>query len=317
MPIIEVREDLTSDLVFENAQDAVKVVSQKINLKSGMQRNMLKMDFFWDHLPSQIGVPIVQSFDGVIEFIVTPTPLILTNMTVDGLPSATPNASNENVLYKAIINGASRSLPIQEGVLIQREFPQDFLATQSNFPFYHPHVYVNLVFHLAEVDSYPYISRSRCSFYMSFAEKKISKVKYGIGLLREFAQSQTMQISAQGRSLPNVADLAGQYSPLYTWGGARPEIMISGQNLTQYFVSQSGQEAETMNTAGQLRTFASQSRTMVPNPQAFGDAAAGIPYWIREFLPLGVITGAIRPQRPPRVTQDDPLVAGLGNVICV
>ena len=238
-------------------------------------------------------------------------------MTVDGLPSATPNASNENVLYKAIINGRSRSQPLQEGALVQREFPQDFLATQSNFPFYHPHVYVNLVFHLAEVDSYPYVSRSRCSFYMSFAEKKISKVKYGIGLLREFAQSQTMRISAQGRSLPNVTDLAGQYSPLYTWGGARPEIMISGQNLTQYFVSQSGQEAETMNTAGQLRTFASQSRTMVPNPEAFGDAAAGIPYWIREFLPLGVVTGAIRPQRPPRVTQDDPLVAGLGNVICV
>ncbi len=176
MPIIEVREDLTNDLVFENFQDSVKVVSQKINLKSGMQRNMLKMDLFWDHLPSQIGVSPVAGFNGVIEFIVTPTPLILTRMSVDGLPLATPNASNENVLYKAIINSEVRSLPVQQGVLVQREFPQDFLATQSNFPFYHPHVYVNLVFHLAEVDDYPYISRSRCSFYMSFSEKKISKV---------------------------------------------------------------------------------------------------------------------------------------------
>lgn len=319
MPIIEVRENLTSDLIFENNQDLIKVVSQKINLKSGMQRNMLKMDLFWDHLPSQIGVDPVDTFDGVIEFIVTPTPLILTNMTVDGLSNATPNASNENVLYKAIINTPERPTDVQAGILISREFPNDFLATESNFPFFHPHVYVNLVFHLADgpQSTYPYISRSRCSFYMSFAEKRISKIKYGIGLLREFAQSQTMQIDAQGRSLQNVFDLAGQYSPLYTWGGARPEIMISGQALTQYFVNQSGQEAETMNTAGQLRVFAGQSRTMVPNPDAFGDAAAGIPYWIREFLPLGVITGAIRPQRPPRVTQDDPLVAGLGNVICV
>ena len=320
MPIIEVREDLTSDLVFDNDQDRVKVVSQKINLKSGMQRNMLKMDLFWDHLPSQIGVSPVQSFNGIIEFIVTPTPLILTNMSVDGQPRATPNASNENVLYKSIINTTTRPNPIQEGGRYQfREFPNNFLATESNFPFYHPHVYVNVVYHLADNPdvTYPYVSRSRCSFYMSFAEKRISKIKYGIGLLREFAQSQTMQISAQGRSLINVFDLAGQYSPLYTWGGARPEIMISGQNLTQYFISQSGQEAETMDTAGQLRTFAQQSRTMVPNPQAFGDAVAGIPYWIREFLPLGVITGAIRPQRPPRVTQDDPLLAGLGNVICV
>jgi len=42
-----------------------------------------------------------------------------------------------------------------------------------------------------------------------------------------------------------------------------------------------------------------------------------MPYWIRDLLPLGVISGAIRPQRPPRVTQDDPTLPGLGNVVCV
>ena len=76
-------------------------------------------------------------------------------------------------------------------------------------------------------------------------------------------------------------------------------------------------DKEQVRCSGQLRTFAAQSRTMVPNPEAFGDAAAGIPYWIRDLLPLGVVSGAIRPQRPPIVTQDDPTVAGLGNVIMV
>ena len=317
MPIVEVREDLTNDIIFENEQDLVKVVTQKISLKSGMQRNMLHMDYFWDSLPSQIGVTPQASFDGVIELIVTPTPLILTNMNVDGRPNAAPNASNDNVLYKAVISGPFPAVEVQAATYQERQFPSKFLATQSNFPFFHPHVYINLVFHANEPRSYPYISRSRISFYMSFAEKKISSVKYGIGLSKEFALSQTMQISAQGRLLQRPLELAGQYSPLYTWGGARPEIMISGQNLTQYFLSQSGQEAETMNTSGQLRTFAAQSRTMVPNPEAFGDAAAGIPYWIRDLLPLGVVSGAIRPQRPPRVTQDDPLLPGLGNVIMV
>jgi len=317
MPIVEVREDLTNDLIFANSQDLVKVVTQKVSLKSGMQRNMLQMDYFWDSLPTQIGVTPQFSFDGVIELIVTPTPLILTKMNVDGRPTAAPNASNDNVLYKAIISGPFPAVEVQAATYQTREFPSKFLATQSNFPFFHPHVYISLVFHANEPKGYPYISRSRISFYMSFAEKKISAVKYGIGLIREFALSQTMQISAQGRLLSDPANLAGQYSPLYTWGGARPELMISGQALTQYFLSQSGQEAETMNTSAQLRTFAAQSRTMVPNPDAFGDAAAGMPYWIRDLLPLGVITGAIRPQRPPRVTQDDPTVAGLGNVICV
>ena len=317
MPIIEVRENLQNDLIFENNQDLVKVVTQKINLKSGMQRNMLQMDYFWDSLPQQIGIPETLNFDGVIELIVTPTPLILTSMSVDGLPSAGPNAANDNVLFKMVYDGVERPRAVQDSLYRERQFPQSFLATQTNFPFFHPHVYVNLVFHLQEQLTYPYVSRSRCSFYMTFAEKKISALKYGIGLIREFSVSQIERVNATGRLLTNPLNLAGQYSPLYTWGGARPEIMISGQNLTQYFLSQSGQEAETMNTSGQLRTFAAQSRTMVPNPEAFGDAAAGIPYWIRDLLPMGVIAGAVRPQRPPRVTQDDPLVPGLGNVIMV
>lgn len=320
MPIIEARESLQNDLIFENAQDRVKVVTQKINLKSGMQRNMLQMDYFWDHLPSHIGITPIKGFDGVIELIVTPTPLILTSMSVDGLPNASPNASSDNVLFKAVINTPEREADIQAGGgILQRQFPQSFLATQANFPFYHPHVYVSLVYHLADINAgdYPYVSRSRLSFYMSFAEKKISSLKYGLGLIREFSISQVERVTANGRLLQNPLNLAGQYSPLYTWGGARPEIMISGQALTQYFLSQSGQEAETMNTSTQLRTFAAQSRTMVPNPEAFGDSAAGIPYWIRDLLPMGVIAGAVRPQRPPRVTQDDPLVPGLGNVIMV
>jgi len=317
MPIIEVRESLTNDLIFENFQDSVKVVSQKVNLKSGMQRNMLQMDYFFDHLPSQIGVTPLQTFDGVIELIVTPTPLILTSMGVDGEPRATPNAASDNVLFKAVISGPANPTALQGFPQVERQFPQSFLATQANFPFYHPHVYINLVFHLAKQPSYPYVSRSRVSFYMSFAEKKISALKYGLGLIREFSISQVERVTANGRLLSNPLNLAGQYSPLYTWGGARPEIMISGQALTQYFLSQSGQEAETMNTSAQLRTFAAQSRTMVPNPEAFGDAAAGMPYWIRDLLPLGVISGAIRSQRPPRVTQDDPTLPGLGNVVCV
>lgn len=317
MPIIEVRESLTNDIVFPNDQERVQVVTQKINLKSGMQRNMLQMDYFFDHLPCQIGTVPIQTFDGIIELIVTPTPLILTSMGVDGQPRATPNASSDNVLFKAIIGGPDRSAPLQGVPYLERQFPQSFLATQANFPFYHPHVYINLVFHLADQPTYPYISRSRLSFYMSFAEKKISSLKYGLGLIREFSISQVERVTANGRLLQSPLALAGQYSPMYTWGGARPELMISGQALTQYFLSQSGQEAETMNTSGQLRTFAAQSRTMVANPDAFGDAAAGIPYWIRDFLPMGVISGAIRPQRPPRVTQDDPLLPGLGNVIMV
>ena len=35
------------------------------------------------------------------------------------------------------------------------------------------------------------------------------------------------------------------------------------------------------------------------------------------FLPKGVEAGAVRDQYPPRVTQDNPAIAGLGNILMV
>ena len=105
MPVIEMRESLGSiDVEFPNDQSRVQVVQKRINLKEGSwQRNMLQMDLFFDDFPHVIGTPIPRAFDGIIEFYVTPTPLILTSESIQLAPKRGPDASNNNVLYKAVI----------------------------------------------------------------------------------------------------------------------------------------------------------------------------------------------------------------------
>ena len=60
---------------------AVQVVQKRINLKEGtFQRNMLQMDLYFDDFPQEISQGRARPYEGVIEFYVTPTPLILTNL---------------------------------------------------------------------------------------------------------------------------------------------------------------------------------------------------------------------------------------------
>ena len=75
-----------------------------------------------------------------------------------------------------------------------------------------------------------------------------------------------------------------------------------------------------MQTAGSLRQFARDAREMVPNPDAFGTAVTPngpVPDWFASFLPKGITAGAVRSNFPPRVTQDNPALPGLGNILMV
>lgn len=144
MPIVELRESLGSfDVEFTDDQDRVQMLTKRINLKEGNhERNMLQMDLFFDDIPHELGGSLPQSFPGVIEFFVSPTPLILTNESLQLTPNRGPDASNTNVLYKSILYSATNP---QSGPITR--FPQDFLATSANFPFYHNQLYLTLVFH--------------------------------------------------------------------------------------------------------------------------------------------------------------------------
>lgn len=309
MPVIEMRESLGSTDVRLIKGEKVAVIQKRINLKEGTyQRNMLQMDLFFDDYPQLLGSASPKEFPGIIEFFVTPTPIILMDETVRLTPNAGPLASNQLVLFKAILEGSQVT-----------RFPQDFLATNANFPFFHDQLFVTMVFH-RYIDEEEIFARFAASFYMSYNEKKIPAFRAAMGVISERFASMLAKAQTNGRTLQNVRDLAGSFIPAYNWGGIRPEYMVNGQTLTQFFLNLDSQASEQMQGTGTLRIFAQQARQMVDNPDAFGSiggSQGSIPDWFVQILPKGVEAGAVRPQFPPRVTQDNPAAAGLGNILMV
>ena len=150
MPIVELRESIgNKDVIMANDQDRVKVVQHRINLKEGhFQRNMLSMDLFFDDPPHVIGGPDPTQFRGTITFVVTPTPVILTSESLLLTPRRVLDACNTNVLYKAILYNTANDRTANIGYATSR-FPQDFIASNANYPFFHDQLYLSLI-HISE-----------------------------------------------------------------------------------------------------------------------------------------------------------------------
>lgn len=325
MPIVELRESIgNTDVVMNDPQDRVKIVQKRINLKQGhYQRNMLSMDLFFDDPPHVIGGLTPVQFVGTITFMVTPTPVILTAESLLLTPRRALDASNTNVLYKSILYNTANVPPIG-GVnninYIQSRFPQDFIASNANYPFFHDQLYLTMVFRAYDEADFPLGIRYNASIALTYNEKKVPAVRSALGVIAERFNSMVARNKLVGNILERPLTNAGTFIPSYEWGGIRPELMVSGQNLTQYWLRQDGQEPETMQTTSLLRSAARQARQMVENPDAFGTPntpIGNVPDWFAEFLPKGVEAGAVRDQFPPRVTQDNPALPGLGNILMV
>lgn len=334
MPVIEMRESLGNidvEIIGSGTNKQVAVVQKRINLKEGpYQRNMLQMDLFFDDFPHVIGsTPTIfpRPFDGVIEFFLSPTPIILKNESIQLAPNRGPDAANSNILYKAIIQTQDERATAGQATTILTplvtRFPQDFLATNANFPFFHDQLYLTMVFHAYDNDVYPfpYYVRFAASLYMSYHEKKVKASRSAMGVISERFNSMIALQESNGRVLQRPNELAGQFMPAYTWGGIRPEYMVTADNLSQFFLKRDGQEPELMLSTTSLRNFVLSARQMVPNPEPFGRASTApvgdVPDWFRTLIPAGIIAGPIRDQFPPKVTQDDPTQPGLGNILMV
>ena len=315
MPIIEMKESVADDVVIPDpstGQENVAVVQKRINLKEGTwQRNMLQMDLYFDDFPHEISGGRARQFEGSIQFFVTPTPIILTKQTVQLCKNVGPLASENNILFKATINPEARNAV---------RFPQDFLATNANFPFFHDQLFLTAVFSGPNEQDSTQVVRFASTMYLSYNEKKVSATRAAMGTIAERFEMYIAQVGKYGRLLQRPTELAGQTMPNYLWGGIRPEYMVRAQNITQYFLNLESQQPEDMQNTNQLRQFAKYARTMVSNPDAFGfrsGGVGGIPDWFGSMLPKGVVAGAVLPQMPPRVTQDNPALPGLGNILMV
>jgi hypothetical protein len=296
MAIHEIRETLEQQEVILDG-NGLGIVQKKITLQSRMRHNIVQLDFFQDSL---FGTDSPETY---IEFIVSPYPVIYSDMpfktTAPVLPSRGPSAGNDTVLFKAIIGPTTGTefSPI-------RQFPNQQLGANPTFSFYTPTLYITALIHGDGDSIYEDLA---FSFYIATDDKKAGLVEYGLGVMRERSVAQGINLMNQGRTIPPSGNV-GQVFPMWKYGGVRPERMLRGDALADFFLPYSSEDSEKMLTTTNVREYLSGARTMQPFDTAFGDLDAtkgNIPDWLRFGLNRGLVSGPIRPQQPPRKLDDN------------
>lgn len=299
MPITELRDGLSTQQDPNQSLTTVQlnstgfgILQKKVSVTPNMRHKLEHCDFFID----SYGTGYIMA-----EFYVTPYPLLFTEMQARSggpgrfIDNVVP-AYNENILYKA-----------QFGPSIQfmNEFPNNFLAARPTFNFYTDTLYLTVFFTgqpNSEVEDFI------VSFYAALDATEIDAVEHGIGLLKERMDMLISRIDINGRAIV-PADNVGQVAPFWAYGGIRPESMITGTSLVNFWLNMADRDDEQMSDPTLLRSLVKQSRSMVANPEAFG--TANTPDWIRLYLNEGLVAGAIRSQWPPIKHADN------GNVLCL
>ena len=302
MPITELRDGITiqqfpntfgvnSGLTLD--ANGFGIIQKKINVTKGMRHKLEHCDFYIDS--PGVGYEVAT-------FYLTPLPLIYSDMSNPlGGPSGDLGivpAYNENVLYKCKFSAREFFAPPEE-------FPNNFLAARPTFNYYSDTLYMTVLFN-GESDEV--VTNFMVSFYAAMDSTPIDSVEHGIGLLRERMTMLTARIDTLGRSIPPARNV-GQIAPFWKYGGTRPERMIEGQSLVNFWLNMADRDDEDMSDPTLLRDQVKSARQMVENPTAMG--AGDIPDWIRLYLNEGLVAGPIRSQWPP-IKHDDN-----GNVLCL
>lgn len=273
------------------------IVQKKVQVQRGMRHKIEHADFYIDSPGS--------GYDSAT-FYLTPQPIILTDMNAPGLfapaEQAILPAYNDNVLYKAKFSP-------REITGFTNEFPNSFLAARPTFNFYADTLYLTILFNGKAGDA---IQEFMCTMYAALDSKPIDAVEHGIGLIREQHGMLVSRLDVLGRAISAVRN-TGQIAPFYVYGGVRPERMIQGDTLLNYFLNVADRDDEFMSDTGILRGRVRAARAMQPNPDAFGAGigAVATPDWIRLHLNEGLMSGPLRAQWPP-IKHDDN-----GNVLCL
>lgn len=299
MPITELRDGITIQQSEDGKPNAslildgngFGILQKKINVTRQLRHKLEHCDFYIDSYG-----------DGyqTCEFYLSPYPLIYSDAdgvtVINGKTQNTIAAYNDNVLYKA---------QFQKGVLLVNEFPNNFLSARPTFNFYTDTLYLTV---FVSGDANALVTGLMLSFYAALDSTPIDAVEHGIGLLRERMATMTSRIDSLGRSIPPSRNV-GQIAPFWKYGGFRPERMIKGDSLVNFWLNMADRDDEEMSDPTVLRSQVAASRSMVKNPDAFG--AGDLPDWIRLYLNEGIVAGPVRSQWPPLKHDDN------GNVLCL
>lgn len=260
-----------------------------------MRHNVHHLDIFQDAIPNVDDAPELY-----IEWFVSPYPIIYSNMNFkQGLPNRGAMAGQDSILMKAVCSNYTPDTFFRIDT-----FPNQFLGAQPTFTFSSPMLYLTGFIH-GIPDSF--VNNIAFSFYVATDSKKIGVAPYGLALIRERSVAQGMNLMQQGRTIPPAANV-GQIFPAWKFGGARPERMLRGNALADFFLPYASTDSEKMLDTNNVRNYLKRARTMQPNDEAFGafDAVKGnIPDWVRFDLNRGLVAGPIRANPVPLLHLDN------------
>lgn len=275
---------------------------KRIQLREGMRHTINHIDFFDDGL-------FAVSSDGedlMYQVLVTNYPIIITNeiSTASSFQSA-PLAGDDMVLFKAnLVHYGTK------GIDVRWEFPNQFLGSMPTFTFYTPMLYFTVFIERTSADL-TFDKTISMSLYLAVDSVEAQSVEYGIGMLQEYSENQTMLRRTQGLDIKQAEIRAAM--PMWQIGGIRPEFMASNATNTigeSWFFSTAGYGgSEVMSATTGVRAGLSNARTMVGFGDAFGlqSAAKTAPDWFKAIAkPFpGLESGAIRAQEPPLKHHDN------------
>jgi len=308
MPILTVREVLTGTAV-PNVEGAASValIQKRINMPSGKRFRIKSVQCFDDNGTLQTHPdrgPLTQLSMRCVY--VTPYPIILSQtnwggnteqlgLTTTPAGGMGPFAGDNSVLYKRIDinNAADESWTPMD--MLTSEFPNPQSAQDNDYSWYTPHVYLTAVVWT----NGGFETDTNLSFNMKLEVTKADSTQCAMGLYKEQLEAQCRTLTETANSISPVGEAAGRSQPSWLFGGARPEIMITSNNLLRYYNKLASSAYQEMDNISGFRTRFKEATTMAAFDAPFGDSATNIPNWITLMDVAGVTSGPIRSYPPP------------------
>ncbi len=286
MPISVIKETIEVPTFTTDAAGEAIVV-RRINLESGVKRQLVQVDFFED------AIPFTVSGNEHMSFVVSAYPSTPTDMRYASQPPPVEDrqvsAGDDSVLFKAV---GKTSAPTQQDRTSFAQFPSKEIAAGNTTEFYSDHIYITLKWNGDANTDYGNIG---LSFLFVFKETRVSNITAIMGKLSEQHNAMCALIMSTG-SMTSQAILRGNTFPMWRYGGIRPEHTINTLAANAFFLEIDTRDAETMTTTAQIRQAVADSRQMQPFDAAFGDRRPG---WLNIGLNQGIIAGAVRPDPIP------------------
>jgi hypothetical protein len=288
MALHETRVGFQLDDATDFGGNLANVYTQKIHLEPGKKHTILAVDMFIDTLNvynEGLEAPPARLVGNVF---LSPYPAWdtaqITEFGVSG-----PMASEPMVLFKSSFqydydpNDPASSVGSANLVKL-REFPTEVIASGESFDFYSNQLYMTVI--LTKYDTDTIVSDCHISMLVQLDDKEVNEIEHAMGAYAELKEAQRKRLLMDTASLVGAGgyNYSGQWFPSATYGGIRPERMVTGDLIGQ-FLGSGADNAEQMNTRAAFQTVDSYARRMQPYDEAFGrdSAISGDPYpdWLR------------------------------------